>query len=157
MLVLDTDHMSLLEWGGDESAVIRERLADRDPNEVVTTIVTYEEQIRGWMAYIARARSLAQQVEGYRRLHGQLENYRQIPVLGFDERAAQVFQHLRRLRIRIGTMDLKISAIVISLDATLLSRNRKDFARVPSLKVEELDYVRQGAREQRTYDLVGHL
>ncbi len=84
MLILDTDHMSLLEWGGNESAILRERLADCEPNEVATTIVNYEEQIRGWMAYLARARSLVQQVEGYRRLRSHLENYRQIPVMDFD-------------------------------------------------------------------------
>jgi tRNA(fMet)-specific endonuclease VapC len=50
MLVLDTDHMSLLEWGSDESAGLRERLADAPPNEVAVTIISYEEQMRGWMA-----------------------------------------------------------------------------------------------------------
>ncbi len=56
MLVLDTDHMSLLEWGGHGSAALRERLADIAPDEVATTVISYEEQIRGWMAYIARAK-----------------------------------------------------------------------------------------------------
>jgi hypothetical protein len=40
MLVLDTDHMSLLEWGGEGSAALRERLADVAPDEVVTTIIS---------------------------------------------------------------------------------------------------------------------
>jgi tRNA(fMet)-specific endonuclease VapC len=137
MLVLDTDHMSLLEWGGDESALMRERLADCEPRDVATAIIKYEEQIRGWMACLARARSLAQQVEGYRRLRSQLDNYRQVPIIDFDERASQVFQQLRRMRIRIGTMDLKIAAIVIANDATLLTRNRRDFVKVPGLKMED--------------------
>ncbi len=41
MFVLDSDHMSLLEWGSGESAVLRERLADVSPGEVVTTIICY--------------------------------------------------------------------------------------------------------------------
>jgi len=136
-LVLDTDHMSLLEWGSDESARLRERLADCDEGEVATTIINYEEQMRGWMAYLAGARSLAKQVEAYRRLRSHLDNYRQIPVLDFDNAAAGVYEELRRSRIRIGTMDLRIAAIVISLDATLLSRNSKDFKKVPRLKLED--------------------
>ncbi len=136
-LVLDTDHMSLLEWGSDEAARLRERLADCDEGEVATTVINYEEQMRGWMAYLARARSLAKQVEAYCRLRSHLENYRQIPVLDFDDVAAGIYERLRRSRIRIGTMDLKIAAIVISLDATLLSRNKRDFAKVPGLKVED--------------------
>jgi tRNA(fMet)-specific endonuclease VapC len=136
-LVLDTDHMSLLEWGSEEAAPLRERLADCEEGDVATTIVSYEEQMRGWMAYLARARSLDKQVEAYRRLRSHLDNYRQIPVLDFDDQAAGIYLELRRARIRIGTMDLKIAAIVMSRDATLLSRNRRDFAKVPGLKVED--------------------
>ena len=126
MLVLDTDHLSLLEWGGQDSAALRERLADVAPDDVVTTIISYEEQMRGWMAYLARAKSVDQQVEAYIRLRQHLDNYRQIPILEFDDKAAAKFVSLRRARIRIGTMDLKIAAIVLSQRATLLSRNLVD-------------------------------
>jgi tRNA(fMet)-specific endonuclease VapC len=34
-------------------------------------------------------------------------------------------------------MDLKIAAIALANDATLLSRNLSDFARVPGLRVED--------------------
>jgi len=137
MLVLDTDHMSLLEWGGGGSAALRERLADVGADEVVTTIVSYEEQMRGWMAYLARAKSTDQEVEAYQRLRRHLDNYRQIAVVDFDHRAATEFQRLRSARIRIGTMDLKIAAIALSRDAILLSRNLVDFDLVPGLKVED--------------------
>ncbi|MFO7907289.1 MAG: type II toxin-antitoxin system VapC family toxin [Pirellulaceae bacterium] len=137
MYVLDSDHMSLLEWGGQESLKLRERLVELPESEVVTTIVCYEEQIRGWMAYIARANSIWRQLEAYRRLRVHLENYRHIRVLDFDETAANEFQRLRHARVRIGTMDLKIAAIVLSRDETLLSRNLVDFGKIPELKVED--------------------
>jgi tRNA(fMet)-specific endonuclease VapC len=137
MWVLDTDHMSLLEWGSGSAASLRERLANCDEKQVATTIINYEEQIRGWMAYIAGARSLTDQVEAYRRLRNHLDNYRQIPVLEFDGSAAEIYQQLRRARLRVGTMDLKIAAITISRRATLLSRNRRDFAKVPGLSLED--------------------
>jgi tRNA(fMet)-specific endonuclease VapC len=89
------------------------------------------------MAYLARTRSVAHQVEAYRRLLQHLDNYRRIPVLPFDEAAAVAFQQLRRARLRIGTMDLKIAAIAVSRDATLLSRNLADFRQVPGLQVED--------------------
>jgi tRNA(fMet)-specific endonuclease VapC len=137
MFVLDTDHMSLLEWDSAGAFRLRERLAEIDPAEVATTIVSYEEQVRGWMAYISRAKTIDQHVEGYRRLRSHLENYRQIPVLDFDRNAASRYEGLRRARIRIGAMDLKIAAIVLASDATLLSRNLVDFGQVPGLKVED--------------------
>ena len=57
MYVLDTDHMSLLEWGGEDSARLRERLADLENDQLFVTIVSYEEQIRGWMAYLAKSKT----------------------------------------------------------------------------------------------------
>jgi tRNA(fMet)-specific endonuclease VapC len=104
---------------------------------VATTIISYEEQVRGWMAYLARLNSTTQQVDANRRLHQQLDNYCRIPVLAFDAPAAATFQRLRRARLRMGTMDLKIAAIVLSHEATLLSRNLADFGRVPGLQVED--------------------
>ncbi len=137
MLILDSDHMSLLEWGAEESGLLRERLADVPPKDVVTTIISYEEQMRGWMTYVARARSAAQQLEAYRRLRRHLDNYRQVVVLDFDEDAAREFEQLRRAKIRIGTMDLRIAAISLSQNATLLTRNAADFSRIPGLKFED--------------------
>jgi tRNA(fMet)-specific endonuclease VapC len=138
MVVLDTDHMSLLERSGAQgSATLRARLATLQPAEVVTTIISYEEQVHGWMAYIARTRSITQQVDSYRRLHRQLDNYCRIPILAFDAAVAVRFQQLRRTRLRIGTMDMKIAAIVLSREATLLSRNLADFGQVPGLQVED--------------------
>lgn len=135
MLILDTDHMSVLEWGGERSAALRERLAAFAPHEVATTIISYEEQIRGWMAYLARTRNLVQEVEAYYRLRRHLDNYRQILVLDFDQEAAAEYQRLRR--VRVGAMDLKIAAIAISRDATLLSGNLRHFRKVPELKVQD--------------------
>lgn len=43
---------------------------------------------------------------------------------------------LRGQRLRLGTMDLKIAATALVHDALLLSANRRDFERVPGLRVE---------------------
>jgi tRNA(fMet)-specific endonuclease VapC len=67
-------------------------------SEVVTTVINYEEQMRGWMAYLVQARSMAQQITAYGRLLSHLDSYRRIPVLEFDEAAATVFQRLRHSR-----------------------------------------------------------
>jgi tRNA(fMet)-specific endonuclease VapC len=89
------------------------------------------------MAIKAKARTVVQEIEPYSRLRRHLDDYRTILLLDFDQRAAAEFQELRRLRIRIGTMDLRIAAIVLAQDATLLSRNLSDFRKVPGLKVED--------------------
>src|SRR6266567_1404416 len=124
MYVLDTDLLSLLEYPeGRHAQRLQARLNQVTGEDVVTTIVTYEEQMRGWFALMAKARSVSAQVDVYRRLHRHLENYRSIDVLDFEGRAAVEYQRLRSLRLGIGTMDLKIGAIVLANSAILLTRN----------------------------------
>ena len=138
MIVLDTDHLSVLERNTQPgSTTLRAHLAHLLPDEVVTTIISYEEQMRGWMAYLVQSRSVAQQVVAYGRLLQHLDHYRRIPILEFDGAAAVIFQRLRRARRHAGTMDLKIAAIVLSHDALLLSKNLTDFGQVPGLQVED--------------------
>ncbi|MEP7342148.1 MAG: type II toxin-antitoxin system VapC family toxin [Acidobacteriota bacterium] len=84
-----------------------------------------------------QARSLSQQVERYLQLNRMLFSYRKVNILDFNSRAAEEFEQLRKQRIRIGSMDLKIAAIALASDATLLSRNIRDFGKVPGLKVED--------------------
>jgi tRNA(fMet)-specific endonuclease VapC len=89
------------------------------------------------MSHLAQARSLARQVEAYRRLKEFLDRYLKITVLEFDEAAAIEFERLKQSRLRIGAMDLKIASIALARNATVLTRNLKDFIRVPDLKVED--------------------
>lgn len=93
--------------------------------------------MRGWMSHLAKSRSLTQQVKAYHQLKEFLDRYLQITVLEFDESSAAEFERLRGLRLRIGTMDLKIAAIALANRATLLTRNRKDFNRIPDLQLED--------------------
>ena len=138
MVVLDTDHVSLLERASSqEYQRLRARLDQVPPHERVTTIITYEEQTRGRLAYLSRARTIARQVEAYRRLRRHIELYRDILVLDFDDRAAGEYQRLQALRLRVGTLDLRIAAIVLARGAWLLTRNLADFRRVPGLNVED--------------------
>ena len=138
MIVLDTDHLSVLERNTQPgSTTLRAHLAHLPPDEVVTTIISYEEQMQGWMAHLAQSQAVAQQVVAYGRLLQHLDNYRRIPILEFDGAAAVIFQRLRRARRHVGTMDLKIAAIVLSHDALLLSKNLTDFGQVPGLQVED--------------------
>jgi tRNA(fMet)-specific endonuclease VapC len=138
MFVLDTDYMSLLERPTTPiSERLRDRLAEIDAERRSTTIISFEEQVRGWMDYLSKAQTIAKMIEAYRRLRVQLENYCRIQILDFDELSATRYQELRKQRIKVGSMDLRIAAIVISRDATLLSRNLKDFRRVPGLRVED--------------------
>jgi len=136
MLVLDTDHLVELDRGSAVGAGLQQKLAEAG-DEVATTIISAEEQLRGWLAQIHRQRDPYEQIAAYQRLQRRLEFFAAWHVLSWDTDAADILQNLRRQRIRIGTMDLKIASIVLAHDATLLSRNLRDFQQVPGLRVED--------------------
>jgi tRNA(fMet)-specific endonuclease VapC len=139
MVLLDTDHLSVLEWQDSPAALqIRARLEQHSPNEAGTTIINFEEKMRGWMAFLAKARKVKEQLEAYRRLSQQLRLFRSIPtILEFDERAAIEFQRLKKEHPRLGAMDLKIAAITLARRATLVSRNERDFRQISGLTLED--------------------
>jgi tRNA(fMet)-specific endonuclease VapC len=133
MIVLDTDHVSILQHADSDVA---QRLIDRlsESNEpIATTAITLEEQMRSWLALINRTTDARKQVAFYARFVGTHEFFKDWQLLPFDEQAADHFVLLRQSRLRVATTDLKIAAICLVHSATLLSRNVVDFERVPAL------------------------
>src|SRR6266852_6704791 len=127
VVILDTDHLTVIQRRAEPAySRLRARLSKLPPNTVQTTIVSFEEQMRGWLAVISRVRNQSKEVAGYQRLQALLRFFNEIPVLDYTEVVAARFDDLRRLRLRFGSMDLKIAAIALTHDAVLLSSNRKD-------------------------------
>jgi tRNA(fMet)-specific endonuclease VapC len=137
MYLLDTDHLSVLERGGAAAERLRQRLQGFPATEVAATVVSYEEQTRGWLSYPAKARSLEEQVKACGYFQRQLRVFCAVPLIAFDTAAAAIALQLQRQRILIGTMDLKIASITLAQEATLLSRNTSDFQKVPGLHTED--------------------
>jgi tRNA(fMet)-specific endonuclease VapC len=139
MLVLDTDLLTIVQRKvGNVYSRLNARLEDASANQqICVTIISFEEQTRGWLSFVARARTMAKQIEAYARLHTLLRDFSKRQVLDFDDRAASTYERLVKARIRIGTMDLRIAAIALAHDATLLSRNLADYRKVPGLRVED--------------------
>jgi tRNA(fMet)-specific endonuclease VapC len=137
MYILDTDHLSVIDRGGVNGQRLLQRLASIDPTQVATSIISYEEQMRGWLSYAAKAQTIERQVEAYRELKRQLTNYCTIPIIDFDDQAAQEFKRLKKLYPQLGTMDLKIASVVLVNQAVLLTRNSSDFGRIIGLLIED--------------------
>ena len=138
MILFDTDHASVAYDGrGDRAARLRGRL-DRAGDELVGAPITVvEEQMRGWMASIAKERQAVRQVAAYRELAGLFEFYGKLYVAPIDEAAAERFDQLRATHRRLGAMDLKIAAVALTRPAVLLSANLRDFSQIPGLRVEK--------------------
>ena len=138
VVILDTDHLTVTQRRAEPAySRLRTRLSKLPLNTVQTTIISFEEQVRGWLAVIAQVRNPSKEVTAYQRLQALLRFFNEIPVLEYTDVVAARFEDLKRLRLRIGSMDLKIAAIALSQDGLLLSANLKDFQRVPELRVED--------------------
>ena len=138
MIVLDTDHVSLLQHpDSPEGQQVIQRLEASPDREIVTTVITVEEQMRGWLQVIARYRDLRQQAVYYDKLIDFVRFFNGWKILPLRESAIQLFRDLQQARVRVSTTDLKIAAITLANNATLLSRNSPQFERVPGLHVED--------------------
>lgn len=136
--LLDTDHLSEIVRESFLGQRLELRLEELDEFEqVATSIVSYEEMMRGWLAEIHGIQKARAQVPFYEKLSQVLDSFKEWTVLKWDDKAVEVYEGLVKQRLRVKTMDLKIAAIAIQNDATLLSRNLKDFVRVPGLLVED--------------------
>lgn len=138
MILLDTDHLSIVADSRDQ---FHERLVARLKREPVsslaTSIVSVEEQCRGWLGKIRWSNNVHRQVLGYGRLRDLFLLLSHWNIVTFDDRAADEFKRLRKGGVGIGTQDLKIAAIAVVHGACLLSANLRDFRRVPGLRVED--------------------
>lgn len=142
MLILDTDHLSVLQRPSSPAAIaLHERLLAAPDRDIVTTTVSLEEQLRAWLNVIGRYSDVSRQVVYYERLAGLVSFFHRWRMLAFDDLAAKEFNRLRHERVRIGAADLKIAAIVLMQEGTLLSSNLRDFNQVPGLRVEDWLYA----------------
>lgn len=134
--LLDTDHVSLLQSSFARQPLLR-HLSRLHPDDYGTTVVTYEEQCKGWLNRIHRAQSSDARVSAYAALRDSLDFFSRIAVWEYDERADAQFMAFNAAKVRVGTKDLRIASIAIANGATLLTRNRQDFERIPGLLFED--------------------
>jgi tRNA(fMet)-specific endonuclease VapC len=104
---------------------------------VVTTIITFGEDLGGWLPACRRAPDGVARAHVYARLHRGLHFYQQWICLPFDEAAAAIFDQLRTQKLRLRTNDLAIAAITLVVRGILVTRNTVDFQRIPGLVLED--------------------
>jgi tRNA(fMet)-specific endonuclease VapC len=129
-----TDHVSLHERGHPP---LRARFGAVSPESIAVSVVTVEEALRGRLAVLARQSTGEARERAYAKLMETVRFFSSVQVVLFDIRCEQQFQALRSQRVRVGTQDLRIAATALAHDLTLVTRNRRDFARVPGLVVED--------------------
>lgn len=131
--IFDTDHLSL--YGRNYSTVVAKVEEMKIP--LVTTVINAEEQLRGRLAQITEAREDAKREVAYQWLTKTITFLSAFQMLQYDTQAQEIYQSLKEQRVRIGTQDLRIASITLAHNGALLTRNLRDFEKVPGIIIQD--------------------
>ena len=134
LFVLDTDMVTLLQRG---QAKVVNRCAAQRSEELAITVISLEEQLTGWYSLLRKTNKPDELVTAYQSLADSAVFLTRLQILPFTLPGIARFQHLAGLKLNVGRMDLRIAAIVLDHQGSLVTRNVRDFARVPGLVLED--------------------
>ncbi len=133
---LDTNIISdLLKAGSKVTTRLR---AVQETDIVALTPVSWFEVLRGRMASVLTAADETQLMTAFKRFEADREGLDEFPALDFIPEVGDYFDRLRvnkKLK-KVGREDLLIACFALAHNATLVTRNLKDFRLVPGLVVE---------------------
>jgi tRNA(fMet)-specific endonuclease VapC len=135
--VLDTDHISLV--------LRREPLVSlrfrQEISALGITVISVQETYHGWTGKLSKADNEAQKIFTYAKLHATACFFQTIAILNYDQAASDVYQGLIQADPNLAKKrldkDMRIASIALSLGATVVTRNRRDFEGVPGLSIED--------------------
>jgi tRNA(fMet)-specific endonuclease VapC len=134
LYVLDTDIVSLLQHG---HAGIKSHIDACGAGQVAISVITVDEQLSAWYTLVRQARKPSQLALAYDRLAENVSFLSRIKILSYPESAIALFEDLKRAKLGVDGNDLRIGATVLNIKATVVTRNVRDFALIPGLKIED--------------------
>ena len=137
LLILDTDHVSLFLKG---NTFVCDRIFQTEPENLAISIITAEEICQGWFSEINKYSQASQSSKlllAYSEFEKALDFFQTIQRVSFDTNAHHQFEILRHQYRRLGTRDLRIAAIALSINATVITRNAKDFGQISNLSIAD--------------------
>jgi tRNA(fMet)-specific endonuclease VapC len=134
LYALDTDILSLYQRG---HAIVCQNVAAHGPTDLAITVISVKEQLSGWYALLRGAACRDHLSLAYQSLADSIPFLAKFRILAFPETAIEQFERLAALKLNIRRMDLRIAAIALEHGAVMVTRNVRDFQRVPDLAVED--------------------
>jgi tRNA(fMet)-specific endonuclease VapC len=135
--VLDSDHISLFTGYHQPT---RDRIS-REIANCAITIVSVQEVFNGWVGRLGKPNTEAEFIKVYTGLYASAQFFQEVELLNYDASASAMYEQLMRNHPTLNRQpirrDMRIAAIALSLGATVVTRNRKDFGLVSGLKIED--------------------
>ncbi len=134
LYVLDTDIFSLYHRGYPK---LDARIDSHPLGELAITVVTVEEELVGWYTLLRQARTPDEEVRAYERMAEAIPLLARWQIIPLSRPILVRYEALSRMNLNVRKMDLRIAATVLEAGAVLVSRNLRDFRRIPNLVVED--------------------
>lgn len=133
MYILDTNVLTALHLGNPKIINAVQQLGNAT---IAITVITKVEMLRGRIEFLLKADQGDSLLRAQRLLLETEHQLDKIRIIPFDNNAIAQFEKLAAMPSmrKAGRADLLIASITLSQNATLVTRNVKDFQRFPQLK-----------------------
>lgn len=138
LFLLDSDILSLMQAG---HPVVTARVKASNQEDIALSVIAVEEQIRGWYTLVRKAKTPPKIAAAYDRLARSISLLSGLKIVPFTETMIALFETLKCLKLGIRSNDLRIAASALELNATVVTRNRRDFEPIPGLTI--VDWSKQ--------------
>ncbi|MGG6267315.1 type II toxin-antitoxin system VapC family toxin [Leptolyngbya sp. AN03gr2] len=133
--ILDTDHVSLILGNHPKVTAIAAQ------HQVSVTIITVQELFNGWVGKLNDPASIKSLPSFYSKLCATMKYLQTVEILDFtpesDIRLKELLKTNPPLRKNRIQKDMRIAAVALSLNATVVTRNERDFGLVPELSIAD--------------------
>ncbi|HKB01917.1 MAG TPA: type II toxin-antitoxin system VapC family toxin [Gemmataceae bacterium] len=134
VFVLDTDILSLHQR---DHSQVHAAVSARATDTLCVSTVTVEEQIGGWSALARSAKTPQEHEHAAMFLSALVASWSRFALVPLTVTAITRFETLVKVHRNVKRNDLRIAAIALELGASVVTRNRRDFGRVPGLAIED--------------------
>jgi len=131
--ILDTDCVSLIFYNHPQVTT------NAAKHKFAVTIVTVQELFNGWVGRANDPSQINNLPALYSKLWTTVKYFQTVEILDFTPAADNCLKRLLKenppLRKNRIQKDMRIAAIALSLNATVVTRNQRDFEQVPGIKL----------------------
>jgi len=135
LFILDTDTVTLASYRHPQVTARIQQAQQTD--DVTVCVITVREIMEGWIAASTRSAQPQRILAAYEGLRRSTEYFAEFDIIPFTPAALARFDALVKSRLNVRNDDLRIAAIALEAGAIVVTRNLRDFRRVPGLICED--------------------
>lgn len=132
--LFDSDTFSHFKY---RNPALERQMALHESDVFGLTMVTVEEALGGWYKQLRQARTHAEVAKSSRSSALTMQLMSSFQVFPETEKSLEATDQIVKAKLNIGKMDIRIAAIALELVATVVTRNTRDFSRIPNLMIAD--------------------